>query len=186
MKDIEDLEEAEVKPKKGKGKMNEKKPEEDEDVRNVLVWMQMRENLDLDKIAHKLMSGAGLNTEEILAAAGPELVQRCTGIKRVPKIIEIQHRIEKKLNAVVSRIYKREADRELYAAACPTCIAVLNDKDDQPMEMLIDGGSELNLLREDVVRQYNIPIDVKVKEERQGIIPGCWVFVIKSMWSSEE
>jgi len=48
--------------------------------------MKMRENLDLDKIAHKLMTGGTLNAEEVLATAGPELVQRCTGIKRVPKI----------------------------------------------------------------------------------------------------
>ncbi|KAF8441145.1 hypothetical protein BGX38DRAFT_1272770 [Terfezia claveryi] len=63
------------------------------------------------------------------------------------------------MDAVVSRIYRNEADRELYAAACPICVAALNDN---ALEMLIDGGSEQNLVREDVVRDYNIPIDVKV------------------------
>ena len=51
-------------------------------------WVKLRENVDLDEMAHKLMSGQGLNTEETLATAAAELIQRCTGIKKVPKLKE--------------------------------------------------------------------------------------------------
>lgn len=88
MQDIETLLDLEPK-KKGKAK------EEEDESKNVPVWMKMRENLDLDRIVHKLMNGEGLNAEEILASAKPEFVQRCTGITKVPKINEIQRRLEK-------------------------------------------------------------------------------------------
>lgn len=79
-RDNEDIEELkELEPRKRSGR---EKGEEEDEAKSIPFWMQMRENLDVDKIAHKVMSGERLNPEEILASVGAEIVQRCTGIKK--------------------------------------------------------------------------------------------------------
>ncbi|KAF8435229.1 hypothetical protein BGX38DRAFT_1333327 [Terfezia claveryi] len=108
--------------KRIKEKPEEKKNKEIEEVKNVPIWMQMRENLDLDKIAHKLISSGGLNPEEILATAGPELVQRCTGISTAV------HRNQKSPPNYGNAALRREKD------------GYSNIMEDM-LEMLIDGGS---------------------------------------------
>ena len=86
---------------------------------------------------HKLVSGERLSVEETMVTAVAELIQQCTGVKEVPKIREIDQaevKARKQLDAVVNSFFKHEANRQLYAVACPRCMGMLYG--DYPMEIL--------------------------------------------------